>query len=416
MKRKLLLVELFVILLFTSLAFTQTSLIVGQGTPTLDGVISEGEWTSTPLITAEGVTLNAMADGEYLYISASWTDKTGTESIHKKQWSFDGTSWSQSGDEDRISFIFDMGLNGADGASCATMCHATEMKTSVGKVDVWHWKAARGNAMGIVDDKNWDTTGRNSDPGTSAYQDNEPNSSGLPTFMATGDPGANVDFLVKDATAQAVFDPFGTQLAHTSAIAVTFDAGVTFAAGSVIPGYVQRIPEGDRASVQSAGKYDNGVWAVEFKKPYAGGDNDFTVVPGSSVNFTHEIFDNQGDNHALDGSFDPTVYTLDLTNIPTTEIEEKIAGDMPKSFYLNQNYPNPFNPSTTIEFNIPQTSFVSLKIYNLKGEEVATLIDEEKQSGRFHIEFNASGFSSGVYFYKLNAGTFFQIRKMILMK
>jgi hypothetical protein len=419
MKHWLLLILWLAVSLITLPTFAQTTLVTATGTPTLDGEVSPGEWTSTPLVTAEGVSLNAMADGDYFYLSASWTDKTGTESTQKKQWTFNGASWSQSGDEDRIGFIWNMGLNGADGASCVTMCHiaTNEMKTSTGKVDAWHWKSARGNALGFVDDKIWDTTGRHSDSGTSAYQDNVPDVSGLPTFMATGDPGADVDFLVNDAAAQARFDPFGTQTDKTFAIAVAFDAGATFAAGSVIPGYVHRVAEGDRASVESAGKYENGVWTVEFKRTYAGGDNDFDVVPGATVDFTHDIFDNQGGTHALDGSFDATVYTLKLANIPQpTRVDEQIARNILTVFALEQNYPNPFNPSTTIVFSIPRDSYVSLKILNLRGEEVATLIDEQKQPGRFYIDFNASGLSSGVYFYKLSAGDFVEVHKMIFMK
>jgi hypothetical protein len=163
------------------------------------------------------------------------------------------------------------------------MCHAPLMHTNVGNVDVWHWKSARGNAMGVADDKYWDTADRQSDPGTSAYMDNNPIGSGFPSFMATGDPGANVDFLTADAAALNDFDPYGTVAAHTVAVAAPFDSTVTFSAASVIPGYLHRVPAGDRASVQSAGKHGSGTWTVEFKKPYAGGSFDFAVVPGTSV-------------------------------------------------------------------------------------------------------------------------------------
>jgi hypothetical protein len=218
----------------------QVSLIVTPGAPTLDGVVSPGEWTSNPLVTQAGVTLNAMADGQFLYVSASWEDST--ESIPKKLWAFDGSNWSQSGNEDRISFVWDMGLNGTDGANCATMCHVPLMHTNVGNVDVWHWKSARGNAMGVADDKYWDTADRQSDPGTSAYQDNNPVGSGFPSFMAVGDPGINPDFLAADASALSAFDPYGTVAAHTVAVATPFDSTASFSAGNVIPGYLHRVP------------------------------------------------------------------------------------------------------------------------------------------------------------------------------
>jgi hypothetical protein len=394
----------------------QTTLVASSGTPTLDGVVSAGEWTSTPMVTLAGVTLNAMADGQYLYIAATWPDATGTESIPKNQWSFDGSSWSQSGNEDRIGFIWDMGLNGSDGANCTTMCHAPLMHTNVGFVDVWHWKAARTNAMGFADDKYWDTVDRQSDPGTKAYIDNN-DVGGLPEFMALNDPGANVDFLAVDANALAGFDPFGTVFpSHTAEEGVPFDANATFTTGDVIPGYLLQVPAGDRASVQSAGKYANGTWTVEFKKPYGGSDYDFSVVPGSTVDFTHEIFDNQGGSHPNDG-FDATVYTLDLSQISAVGIAEPVEdGNIPITYSLAQNYPNPFNPSTIIKFHIPKRSYVHLSIYNVMGQLVETLISEAMQPGKYQVNYGAENLASGIYFYNLTSDNWSQTRKMILMK
>ena len=85
-------------------------------------------------------------------------------------------------------------------------------------------------------------------------------------------------------------------------------------------------------------------------------------------------------------------------------------------FNLSQNYPNPFNPSTIIAYSIPQRSNVSLKIYDVLGKEIATLIDEQKEAGLYDIKFDASKLSSGVYIYSIQAGDFLESRKMILMK
>ena len=85
-------------------------------------------------------------------------------------------------------------------------------------------------------------------------------------------------------------------------------------------------------------------------------------------------------------------------------------------FRLEQNYPNPFNPVTTIKYSIPSQSFVQLKVYDVLGNEIITLINEEKTAGNYEIEFNASEIPSGVYFYTLNVGEFVQTRKMILIK
>jgi hypothetical protein len=85
-------------------------------------------------------------------------------------------------------------------------------------------------------------------------------------------------------------------------------------------------------------------------------------------------------------------------------------------FFVSQNYPNPFNPSTAISFALPKASTVELKIFNLLGQEVATLLNEEKTSGIYQVEFDASTLPSGVYFYRLQAGDFVQTKKMILLR
>ena len=86
------------------------------------------------------------------------------------------------------------------------------------------------------------------------------------------------------------------------------------------------------------------------------------------------------------------------------------------NFSLYQNYPNPFNPATIISYNIPEKSFISLKIYDVLGNEIRVLVNEEKPSGFYEEEFNASGLTSGIYFYKLNTGKYSDVKKMILLK
>ena len=90
------------------------------------------------------------------------------------------------------------------------------------------------------------------------------------------------------------------------------------------------------------------------------------------------------------------------------------------SYILNQNYPNPFNPSTNIQYSIGSRQFVSLKVYDLLGREIATLVNEEKPAGSYEVEFSATGegssLTSGIYFYKLQAGDYTEVKKMIFMK
>jgi hypothetical protein len=99
-----------------------------------------------------------------------------------------------------------------------------------------------------------------------------------------------------------------------------------------------------------------------------------------------------------------------LTGIDDEEIP--IASE----FKLEQNYPNPFNPSTKIRFSVPQISTITLKVYDILGNEIATLINEEKPAGEYEVEFLATGLTSGIYFYQLRTGEFVQTKKMILLK
>ncbi|MGI0013722.1 MAG: YCF48-related protein [Nitrososphaera sp.] len=88
----------------------------------------------------------------------------------------------------------------------------------------------------------------------------------------------------------------------------------------------------------------------------------------------------------------------------------------PNQFVLEQNYPNPFNPMTTISFALPKSEFVTLKVYDVNGQEITTLVNEPKAAGDYKVSFDASKFSNGVYFYRLQVGSFVQLRKMLLLK
>lgn len=99
-----------------------------------------------------------------------------------------------------------------------------------------------------------------------------------------------------------------------------------------------------------------------------------------------------------------------LTNL------EMYKSIQPKEYYLSQNYPNPFNPSTKIKYSVVNAGMVSLKIYDILGIEVSTLVNEEKPAGTYEINFNASSLASGVYFYRLEAGGFSQTKKLLLLK
>jgi len=96
--------------------------------------------------------------------------------------------------------------------------------------------------------------------------------------------------------------------------------------------------------------------------------------------------------------------------------EDYDVSHIPEEFSLLQNYPNPFNPSTTMEFSLPQSGFVTLSIYNIVGEKVATLVSETLTAGSYKYDWNGSGLASGVYYYRLEAGKFNQTKKLVLLR
>lgn len=102
-----------------------------------------------------------------------------------------------------------------------------------------------------------------------------------------------------------------------------------------------------------------------------------------------------------------------LNFVPTSVGDEN---NLPAKFSLEQNYPNPFNPSTSIQYAISSRQYVQLKVYDVLGNEVATLVNKEKPAGVYEAEFNASNLPSGVYFYKMQAGSFVETKKMILLR
>jgi hypothetical protein len=109
-----------------------------------------------------------------------------------------------------------------------------------------------------------------------------------------------------------------------------------------------------------------------------------------------------------------SVYRRPLSEM-LTRVENKSKQTL-STFFLNQNYPNPFNPSTTISFTIPSRSLVTLKVFDLLGKEVTTIFSKEISAGNHSTQWNASNIASGVYFYRLQSGSFVDIKKLLLLR
>ncbi len=114
----------------------------------------------------------------------------------------------------------------------------------------------------------------------------------------------------------------------------------------------------------------------------------------------------------------PTTLPCKVYRRPVSEVigVNYISTEIPNEFKLFQNYPNPFNPSTTIEYQISKLGLVTIKLYDINGREVETVVNEVKRAGNYTVKFNASLLSSGIYFYKIIAGSFIQTKKMVLIK
>ncbi len=118
-------------------------------------------------------------------------------------------------------------------------------------------------------------------------------------------------------------------------------------------------------------------------------------------------------NYSADGVIDLIQYDDSPNGMPSVNVDELMT---PTKYSLEQNYPNPFNPTTTIEFSIPKDANVTLKIFDVLGKEVATLVNDQKAAGTYILNWNASNFSSGLYFYRVTAGEFTDTKKMFLVK
>ncbi len=174
-------------------------------------------------------------------------------------------------------------------------------------------------------------------------------------------------------------------------------------------------------AVTADDKYAVAAGAFETLILSLAGDSVIQVLPSGGTNVASN---SDGSLFFVTDSYNGTVQVYKRQNINGIREENNVA---PNAFILRQNYPNPFNPSTVIRYTIPQREFVSLKIYDLLGHPVATLVNEEKSAGTYEVQFNSQDasrlqpstnrrLSSGVYFYKIQAGNYVAIKKMVILK
>ena len=138
-------------------------------------------------------------------------------------------------------------------------------------------------------------------------------------------------------------------------------------------------------------------------------------VPGFGTTTEPKIY-SYSDSKVLTGKYTYRLKQIDFDGSFEYSKEVEVEVYVPFKFLLEQNFPNPFNPSTKIKYSVPQTSQVQIKVFDLLGKEIETLVNEEKPAGTYEIEFNAANLPSGVYFYQLKADNYIETKKMILIK
>ena len=145
----------------------------------------------------------------------------------------------------------------------------------------------------------------------------------------------------------------------------------------------------------------------------------WTVIGNVSGNGTSSIAHDYSfnDRNLITGIYSYRLKQIDFNgNFEYHNLNAEVIVGTPKEFKLSQNYPNPFNPSTTISFDMPKDGFVSLKVYNTSGKEVANLVNETRSAGYYSVSFNASALSSGIYYYRLESNGISKTMKMALIK
>jgi hypothetical protein len=178
--------------------------------------------------------------------------------------------------------------------------------------------------------------------------------------------------------------------------------------GFVLAGYTQNAPTERDAFIIKTNFNGDTIWT----KTIGGLYNDF----GFDIHKTDDnglILTGQFDKY---GDYNQDVWLVKIDNL-ATGLENEL---FPTHYMLSQNYPNPFNPSTKIKYALSDRQYATLKVYDILGNEIATLVNEEKPPGEYEVEFNPASSipypASGIYFYQLRAGSFIQTKKMVLLK
>lgn len=415
--------------------------------------------------------LKAVYTTDRIYVLAKWTDSTASLT-RNGSWDFSTGSWTKPNvdqSEDRISLFFPIGQivgNPYNTGGCMAKCHTyyptdTDPHVSThgivddawlesGRADMWHSKAGRGAAYlsasgsnltvnptthevtggtfamtGYIDDKwvgqwapdsiNGEDGGRYGDAGSSGYSHNRIEDKSRPKYMET----APADFA--DAMVLTDIEITNGECVGDAATGVSDADATTYWANyaslnAIVPERILRAPSGSRGDIDFGAVWNNNEWTAEMSRSLQTGfDDDVQFDVSQKYIFGSAIFENSRHGYEHRTSRMDTLVFEGVVSV------EDISENLPTSYKLLQNYPNPFNPSTVIEYQITNPMNVSINIYNVKGELIRELLNEEKSIGNYSVIWNGKDnfgnlVASGTYFYQIQSGNFIQAKKMILLK
>jgi hypothetical protein len=416
------------------------------------------DWVEAALADNRSISMKGKISGNNLYLLFRWADPT-MSMVRGESWVWDGAQWNKNPgqSEDRVSVMWNIDIPEEqwEKDGCMNKCHfdvnnpvapdsdpEDDSYLAAGQhADLWHMKPARGLAaisaqqsgtvvidpathqatagtfqlVGFLDDQTMKEYvgkpdgGRVGDAGSSAESRNRNAAQTGPLYIEKNP----VDYIDAMVLTQAEID--GDETAKVDSISVadlnTYWANYA-ALNAVVPERFAKTPSGSRGDIHAAGLWHEGVWYVEIERALnTGNADDASFVTNGVSKFGVALMDNAGgEEHWTQGSVLNKLGVGIVVSVPPT------PRAIPSQYALFQNYPNPFNPSTTIRFNVKRAGWVTLKVYNTLGQEVATLVDDRVDPGAYQITYNAITIPSGLYFYRLSVNGFSEVRKMVVLK
>lgn len=412
------------------------------------------------------VSLKAVYTNDRIYMLATWPDPTASLT-RGGSWSFTDGTWQKltpEQSEDRIALYWPIGQTTGDPwntGGCMSKCHmyyptnedphesvngiVDDAWLAAGRADSWHSKAARGSAVtsatgsglvvdpgthevtagtfsmtGYIDDKyvaqwsaeNGEDGGRYGDAGSSADSHNRIGDKSRPKYMEKVPAGYADAMALTQAEIDAAECIGNPDTGVSDADAALYWPAYA-AVNAVVPERILRVPGGSRADIAFGATWQGGFWAAEIARDLnTGHDDDVQFDISQAYSFEVATFENSrhGYEHRISQP-----YSLSFGGAAPTSVSE-VSGEVPTSYELAQNYPNPFNPLTTIAYDLPRASEVTLTVYTISGQKVSTLVSGYQPAGQYRVDWEGRVSASGVYLYRLEAEGFTKTQRMVLMK